>query len=448
MEGIDRFYLTNHSINDCKYFRSSNLDLFKSKIIKTISCKIKKLCMQSVFACKSSEGLGLLNTKNGKNNFENLEQLKIHFINVCKKFYFKLPNLKILEIDRILLNSERFVIDCPSIFALKTTNANLNDFDFQDPKTITHLHLYAPAVSNELSKFANLEYVTYYFDHSEGRFLDYSLLKCLKELSFISGNEDNLRYLLKQKKLKNSKYKIYQKGFSVETEQDLDNYVNDADCCDTEIDTKLICLYYDKTKTCMNYCRNIDYTLLTSILEEIPENFFKKFNHILKLSVSPTENGINKDKFIDFISNLKDLRILDLYESFDQHFYNNLHNHCPYLNRLDVKENENIDLDFLLHLKNLKMFSINQHVPLDKIRIIFDSLNEFCNFKSILCGKSINICQGAYDYRSYGLYISYRPVDLRQIDGTFVNLESFIRFFKTISDYKGKKSSNKTLIMK
>lgn len=420
MDDVQKMFWSNEPIKRFQYFQSKNTNFLKLDLMKNLLSTIKILYIQRAPTPEEKE----FNLEENLNQFESLEQLQIFKLKLQRKCSLRLPHLKILNIGNIESNFIRSLsIDCPSLFAFRTSGNLSYNFSFIYPQNITHLVLDNLKNENFKDHFVNLEHITC-VDFGYGNLPSLIRFKNLKEVHFRKEHRD-IKNILEQKISNNLNFNLYYKGLNVESEDDYEQYTDSIYTPDNN--TNLIALNYFKTSDLVNFVYEIDYTVLTSILGGIPDNFFGKFINIFSVSVSNDEKGTNQEIFIDFIKRVKSLRVLKLDVSFSQAFYDNLCSYSPFLNRLDIKETKAINLDFLFFLKKLQIFKINQLVTFDKIINSFDNLENFKTFDFLCKTKSLGFSKN-YDTNCFFEF------DNKKI--WFESFESMINFFKNLKDMK------------
>lgn len=313
------------------------------------------------------------------NNFIHLKQLEIKLTGYKSDEVISLPNLAILSLE--LTDSKFSEIASPNLYALFYScfysNDVLDPVNFRSPETIRHLEINGTDRGIEL--FRNVEIFKSY-EHVKNVM---SLFPKLKELhSYCILDEICLRHLesiknevqqLKEKKRAFEKPELRMFLFGVEL-------LDDKPMADYNFGQRLFALHmsnYSNLAERLRWFNKINYADLSDHLTSLPAGFFEKYGNI---QVVNAESVGSQKEFMNFLSNLKNLNLLELRNNslLDQEFYDSLPT-IRTLTGLTINENQDVrlDLNFIYELKLLQRFSTDQPLSIERMLSAFVKLRFF-----------------------------------------------------------------------
>ena len=299
------------------------------------------------------------------NNCLNLVQLEIDFSLIDSDQYLTSFSLKSLEVKGNLRN---LFLNTPNLLRIKTTC--LPEIQLDQYNSVKQLNLKSTdEVKSEIKKFENLE--SLHFDLVFGLpdkdiLLD---LKNLKQLSYGASEnridekfKTSIRHIIKQSKiLKRTDFKLCFQNVQLVDGREFDEYNFDSNFLNGNMkfqfeNYSLLGDIY--SQHLINYTDLINLT--HDLRMQIPDNFFSKFHNIETIET----NGliIDQDHFIWFLNNLPLLNKLNLKNSkLNQAFFKQLPAELNLIEfrLLEVDSSYQIDLNFILKFKFLKLFESN-----------------------------------------------------------------------------------------
>lgn len=350
--------------------------ILNSNIIKNNFIKLKYLKIDF----KSSLKLNL--DLNNLNKFNDLEHLEL--VSACCKenSILKLPNLKFiyLNIYHYYYHS-KLQIDTPKLVTV-FISLSLSKIEFVHPESIEFLDEYCYVKNlnqiEDLNKFKNLKKYQVKIENLDFNINQDPLSKLPIDLQFFNFHYDiywyNDKYSLNHlnnfinfilndkinKKRKN--LKIYFDNIELIENKSFDEYGfqlgNNRDFLEVYHKN------YDQLTTLPNF--RLTYNRCIKVFKnEIPIDFFNKFNRINSLSV---KDEVNENQLIVFLNGCSNLTSLSFYDCYlDKQFYNQLPKIENLLVSLTILRNKN-EIDF----KFVNQFKLLAHLTLDlKISIQF-----------------------------------------------------------------------------
>lgn len=370
-DNFGHFFHTNEPIKACQSFVTTNSDFFRSKVMKTLLERIKRLHADE-FSGKG--GKSNFNVNLNLNHLTSLEVLQIKSLNARKDGHLKLPNLRVLSIDDF--NGVCIILETPELFAIKIKRANIRCFQFKFPEQITHLGLDRPGYSNWRygalpEEFKNLQYV--YCKNDMPLHLEYlEDFKELKEVHLFEVSETELCSFLTNALDAVKRIKFFLNGVLVKEPDEIqDFFATDSET--TAYQTRMMATYYERLSDRCPWVKAIDYSVLASMFNEIPQDFHRRFFQISSVDVSLP---VDQAKFVAFLTKFNAIRTMNLKNvPLDRSFLANLSGYCPYLRDLCINEpSETINLAFVFEQDYLESLTIDQEISFYKMNQI---LNHF-----------------------------------------------------------------------
>ena len=382
-EDFDHFFYTGEPIKASPSFVTTNSNFFRSRIMKSLLERLKRLHADVL---PSEESKSSFNVNLNLNHLKSLEVLQINTLKNRKGGCLSLPNLLVLNIDRLTDNT--LELETPKLFAFKS-NTRLEKFIFKFPETITHFGLscfsYSWSFSNHYYSFPNLQYL-YVKNSVPLSFFGNLENSKLKEVHFFTMNQVDLQNMLTNGGAEAKKIKVFSFGIQIKDADELGELFADVDKATVTDLTRLYAIYYDRLSDRMPWVKQIEYSALVSMFNDLPPDLHHKFYRISAVSVS---QPVGQAKFVSFLTKCKTVRKLSLKNAaFDRSFFVGLIDCCPYLKDLCIEEHaESINLGcFVTKLENLERLSIDQEVSFHKMNQILihfslDDENRSCQLE-------------------------------------------------------------------
>ena len=362
-EAFGRFFHTNEPFKAAQSFSTSNHDFFRSKVMKLLLGRIKRL-HADVLPAKQAKSV--FNVNLNLNHLESLEVLQIRHLTNRRNGCLRLPNLQVLSIGYLF--GDNLKLETPKLFAFRS-KSRLSYFEFEFPETITHMGCEQRSWNGwDLDRFVNLEYT-----YSKHGYLpdfgdDATNYPKLKEVHFFSVPHNDMNMILPSESHKKAKIKLFLNGIQIKEIDEVEELLTKGETPIT-YRTQLYATYYNRLSDRLPWVKEIDYSTLVTLMNEIPEDFYSKFCQISTVSVS---QPVDQQRFARFLSGCRTVRVLELSNtSFDRSFFVNLSDYCPYLKKLNIVENkESINLSFVTKFEYLQSLSIDQEVSFYKMNQI------------------------------------------------------------------------------
>lgn len=216
------------------------------------------------------------------NHLVSLEVLQINRLNIRKDGCLRLPNLLVLNVGSC--GSHILKLETPKLFAFKSSS--LQNFVFKFPATITHLsygHHYTRQDLKTLRRFENLQCI---YDRVRycRNFDDYVKDSKLKEIHFLSLNPSSLNLFLTSGLQMTNKIKFFLNGIQIKEIDEVEELLAESEIQVTYW-TQLFAMYYSKLSDRLPWVKKIDYSALANTMNEIPEDFYRKFCQISTVNV-------------------------------------------------------------------------------------------------------------------------------------------------------------------
>lgn len=357
-----KFFYTYENVFDCQHkiissiFNLTKLNLDRFANLKQLYILYKSVTTDLLNNLKELENVAIRSSRfiQSGNNSLNLDNLKVLSIEESEL------------INEIVLNVPK--LTCLKIFLFKSYKSKL---EFRYPNTIELLE--CARYYSLIKSFTNLKVL--YCERLVDLALE-PLLTINKELNEIhfSGDEHTFYSLKKQSQLlgKND-LKIF---FLSANLSDCDRFL-DYDLVDfgMHIDESTVDFYvqnYAQLADCLFSIKFVNYNCLEDHFEKIPKNFFKKIVNLYQLEITDAIKDLNQFEVI-----LKECGYLNkIYINtfdLDADFFNHLlPTCCSNIKCLEIKNNRNLNLDFLLKFKSLEAIIIDQNLSTNLIRKLYD----------------------------------------------------------------------------
>lgn len=384
-ERIDDDYMLSRKL--AIKFRTSNLEYYKSDLMKTILAKLKSLSIRKLMI--NHFKIKWKNLEASLNQLKQLEFLQIKEMKLkTKDKTLYLPNLKTFIV--LKFQYSQLTLDAPKLnrlyfFVYGDINYNLNDaLKILYPNTITHL-----AVRNisKISQFVNLKYLYVQSSYFEiGNLFEKNLEEIHVNINYFTIS--HIRSIINDKQQTgNLITKVYFSNFQIENFDDLRFlFTPDNKFIDLNITWYVLCNFKRLSDT-VTFVNSISYDYLHYYAgpDLNPSVLCKKFINIKSVDVGVCVGS--HEKFIDFICRCKHLvRLIINYSLFNQNFYDKLNEYSPKLKFLAIEDNQDLinDLSFLLSLKNLRSLHINRELSFQMIKSCFSNLKAFSYIGKLL----------------------------------------------------------------
>lgn len=369
-----------HRLEESQYqFETINANFMQSKFMQRTLSDLKRLEIdvpQHCDCCNMRQFFSLLNCIN---HFQQLAQLQITDLRLCRPAVLRLPNLVHLSIQHVA--GYRLKIDCPNLMAFETCNS-LYKFEFVHPTSVKWYS--APVHESAVERFVNLnrywcKSIAYMRTGALKRMPKLSVLYCRDDARF-----DLLRNLLSDRlKLRRLDFKVSYGGLQLKTVNDLEalpesrpGFLFDVDEC-----FQIFLDNYWRLDDVLPHVRVIDYSRLMAnerFKDGIDmDKFFKKFVCIERVKVDG--KILDEKQFTEFIGRCDYLKSLELhFGELSQKFYDSLGNLS--IEELTISERRTLNMSFLFRLGSATFFSLNQLPDSYQIWRIMDELPEMRTF--------------------------------------------------------------------
>ena len=300
------------------------------------------------------------------NQFERLEQLDILYISVLKNATIKLPKLRVFYVFIIQRDTaeHQLVIDTPNL-EFVFCGYGLNLVEFVHATSIKHLEI--EQCRGDLPQLPNLEVL----QANDIMNLDRNVLQKLPSLKQLSMNGDiNLddyliiknfiNYLKKQRLvLRRLDLSIFFLGVQLINGLEFDDYSFG------KVHWHMHMKNYSLLAPTLSYFESVNYTELLNLVDKIPDDYHTRFCNIQRVFANKINNPVH---FISFLRSCENLCILVVVNSFslNQEFYDQLPS-VGQISELHIKEPIGYELnyEFILRMRQLYNFSLNQELSLD-----------------------------------------------------------------------------------
>lgn len=416
----EKWFDSNETLDLNFLVESKNLNFLQNDSVKLIFGKIKRLYIFDFPEQHTNFDLQILN------HYQELEHLELWYLKLKMNSKLSLPNLKSFCIkettnSRIIINSR--ISKFETIF-----KANLFDYTYPESLKMIVTYKYKPI----LKTFLNLEILYCQTINS----LDDDFLIRLPYLNRIQFYDlDTVYYELRRKKRQMNRRNLEIYFMGINFEKRIDNFNSngllnyDLNFNRYYLNNKNIDMYinnYEYLDDKVWFINSIDYdTIQTHFksFKELPSNFFHKFPSIN--SISANSEILDEESFYLFLKNCKPISKLKL-ENTGLNNLEKLSLICNSLIELTISESLK-SFDFIFNFKNLIGLDIDQEIPLDYIKRMFNDLKslEYLSFK-------IDSCEVCIDNHQRGNNFELEFSDyLTPFLGTIKNnIEDLIDFIK------------------
>ena len=279
-------------------------------------------------------------------------------------------------------------LDAPKLTKLK--KITFGNILLVHPESV--LFYYGSVYSYDICKFINLEYLINDYLYFGEDILNY--LKKLKEIHFNSDSWtlENLR--IQKRKYLLSKLKFYY----LEVDSDVFNSIEDLNESIRNranfgniIDEETIEFYSEHHLNLSNpfyFLNTINYNQLSeSNLDLI--GFISKLNNLKELKLNDGHFII--DEFFNLLKLIKYLKILNVTRSMNQDFYNQIPNYCSVIEKLIIKNKNELDLNFIFNFKDIQHLETNQQLTIEFINKIYNRFKSLNSVNFYFRGREVNI---------------------------------------------------------
>lgn len=295
-----------------------------------------------------------------------LEHLEFDsFIYLNRKKVLRLPNLKTCKI-LALSYVEMDTIRLESLYC-----ANLSLLKIMHPQSIKYLEVENLKNNCDLKEFTNLKILNSNVILNENVILNsFENLEKIYVHSAYEGDSfvnDNMSINTVKKIFDDiSRYDVRVFYQGIEIKRNFSLYFDKDSMA-------MIKNYYDQLDDNLSKFRFINYSKLIELFaNQIPPCFFNKFINVTEINLCrlTCQSDIDQNQFFDFLSKCTKLSKLKLESpQFNQEFYDKLPDICCLLESFELTESniEQLNYDFVLKLKIIKIFDINQRLDLKLI---------------------------------------------------------------------------------
>ena len=313
----------------------------------------------------------------------------------------RLPNLRVLSIYSFLCKYQ-IILDLPKLSKLLITVKSKRQYQLIHPTSVTHLALNSPYFSQNLDEFVQQFQECQYLHFTDCNIIDdqpfFNYLPKLKEIHFYTFRKIDILELIKELNVSRMlNVRIYFNGFSA---NDLDEVEELFDDDDRFILTtqRIVSNYHRLPRRVVNAHVDLDYNQLVCHFNRLPSDLHTKLGNIRKVSI--IGNVDDQDDLLRFIGTLKPRNLEIKFTSLNQasYFYENLHLYWNCGDSLTIEEQPDVitNLDFLIEFANLYAFSINQQIPYDLIKQLFNQLCGYMELEFLLNDQPIRIVLNKY----------------------------------------------------
>ena len=367
-------------------FRTASLRFFKSKLLKMMFFKLKKLTISCVSIRYKTE---FDQFQTNVNNLNELEHLQIGLINLGREWDLQFNHIRTFAILHTYEPSIRLtapqltklVLLTNSIWAIQVANAN----------RLSHLILSTSAAA-ALSSYPKdrIEYLRMVKNPSKRTDLHQFIHAhpALRELHVRLMNKEAVCELLKQKRIaRNLHLVIYLDGLPLDDLKDAELLFRNRTRLQM-IPFLYLVEKFDRIHQ-IDWIKFVIYSELIRYYDRLSADaFLAKFNGIEIVKVCRMVDS--EANFIEFLKKSKNLKMLVIKKPpFGQAFYDNLHTHCAHLQVLDIEtEPEQItNAEFLLNHKQLRKLIINRDLDFALVnRLIRSNPDRLYSFRFHLKG--------------------------------------------------------------
>ena len=387
------FEFTNEPLHRSVFFETRSLSFLGNKSMRQILSRLKRLSISSTPFL----------TKNLWSKFESalqslgeLEQLQIFALNISasKERTLSHPNLKIIAINDFGYRSQDLLLDTPNLSMLSVGKC-YSRIRLNYPNQITHLKMLEFNV-NYLNQFKNLQFLYLKKSSKVACFDDLTVgFPKLKEVYFSLPTKPDMVNLIKQKRIsRNLNLKLYFSDFHIDSLSDVEELFGDQFA--VSVNTQRVLNNYDKLSNVITYINGLNYSSLIDHFDTLPIDIHSRFVKIRKVWVSKVMDS--ETNFVRFIKNCKCLRELNICNSFNQAFYEDLHVFCPFLSSLKIEDHSKAAFksEFLYNFKYLETFGINKRIDFVSVKKLFFDLSSLNVLGFLLKGKRIELENGGY----------------------------------------------------
>ena len=184
----------------------------------------------------------------------------------------------------------------------------------------------------------------------------------------------------KKRSLKLNELKVFFTGIQLVDNVDEINFDSARRLFDENLE-KFYMNNYNRLKNNLTFVHQVDYSNLMNVINEIPTDYFKKFNHLNY--VRSIVDIINQEHFLWFLKSVKNLSDLHLkYPNLNQSIYDRLPESCS-LTSLKLKKREyyQLNFNFIAKFDKLKRLELNTNVSLEVVKsLIIHSMSKTLNF--------------------------------------------------------------------
>ena len=421
---VKKLYPTNKLIKDhANVFVTKNLNFFQSELMKSMLSELRVLYVEN-----APHGYSTFSLDSNINHLKTLEKLQFDFLDTIKGRSLKLPNLRVLMIDKYT-KENGLKMQCKNLQEFRT-RVSLDHFIFVYPEKMSSLYLRSLDMyyrnEENLKQFINLERLTVELGAEIPENI-FQIFTKLVDLRIKEISEERIAKLLKLKTtLKRLNLTIYLCGIPIETNDEIDEYF-----CNIEKKgnltrwTQLIARKYDRLTDFLPWIKEINYSEIYAHFNcNIPNEFFERFTEIEHIAI--TQPIANADHFEAFIGKYKaTLKQMDFHSTIDQSIFDQLHKWKNDFEILKIYNAELIDLNFLRNQTKLTSLFVDKELPVDLLFELKDDIEKVKTFYFKYNNKNAKINLYGRPYTVYKLELT--------VDGHnafFRTMESMFNFLK------------------
>lgn len=392
-----------HSKRRCRESELCLPDQFVEQCKKPILSNLKYLKMNNRILWPSKLWAFHLNRLNA---FRQLVQLEIDY-NLTGNLHLCLPNLVVLSLGWNN-NKCEIKLDLPKLKVLRYDGREDNDrFRVEHPETVRVLE--SRLFGAKLAQFKGVECLRWTI--SENDILNESTLRNLKKLKELHydltigsyeyhGYEEVMQalreFMRRKRELGRSDLKVYFCGLLLIAEDlsDIDFGLKVKNGKYLVSPERLYMTHYDRLKTDMELVWQVDYNLLLSLVQVLPEDYFDRFNGIREVFA---HCPVDEQHFLDFLKKNPLLKWLVLYDSnLSQAFFDCLPEFCSlgqfYLfGKIRDRFNEEHSDEEDSEEKDNKASKADEENEEEEIELDFSFLGKFARLIDIGISKSLSL---------------------------------------------------------
>lgn len=367
------------------------------------------------------------------NYFSKINTLELVKLKLDETDKLEITNLRRLYVDK--LTRTKLEITCKNVEKFITTNS-MTEFQFNQPSSLIQIicQNYCPS----LQSFTSLQQLhCFKIDKIDDNFLN----KFSNNFEVhLFTNFDTYVNLIDQKFAHNKiDIKIYYFGifFDLKGLTEIDGYGRSFIGQFTTVNQESLLKLTEKNLPIYQYfgqlnrladkipfIQEIDCTEKTMAFL-IESNNFKRFPNIRIMNVIGPLNDLNQ--FRNFLSLFKINNLNLRHSNLDQKFFDQIYRQSPSLTHLSIKESNEIDLHFILDIRNLTSFQTDRWIQMD---IILQLLNINKNLIDFVClfkfNQNLTIQRTKIDKQSHF------QASTSQSTQNFKNLDQLVQYLYEI----------------